>query len=499
MKLAATALLAAVTLVGAGCSGGGKSGGAGSTRALVLTLANPDDGDRDLREFADAVGALSHGSMRIELKPGWRAKEIDYDRGTIADVRAGKVELAKIGVRSFDTLGVPAFQPLMAPLLVDSLPLEQKVLASSPARAMLASVRRLGVAGIAFLPGELRRPFGLSRRLVSPEDYGGATIGIRPSLVSGWTFAALGAHARAYVPGELPRSFDGAELDLGTIQGNQYDGDGTALTANVSLWPRAFVVVANERTLRRLTRKQRGVLLEAGRAALAPAMERLRSAEQEAHSILCARRRMSFVDATPEQLAAMRAALKPVYARLAERGATRAAVAAIAKLKRGLEPSRAPGCAARAGERGARSPLDGVYAVDTSRADLVAAGAPPGDVIPENWGHWVYVLSGNRIAFTQEDDEACTWAYGRLAVKQGTMAWSIVDGGYTRSPNLAYNRPGEFFRFRWSLYRDTLTLTPVEGASSPANFRAKPWHRVSTTPSRSYFSKECPPPKEALP
>jgi TRAP-type C4-dicarboxylate transport system substrate-binding protein len=494
MKLLSTALLA-VAALGAGCGGGGKSGGRENARAVVLTLANHEEGDQDTREFIAAVKALSQGSMRIELKPGWRLKEVDYDRGTIADLRSGKVDLAKIGVRSLDELGDPAFQPLMAPLLVDSLPLERRVLTSRLARTMLASVHRLGVEGVTFLPGELRRPFASSRPFRSAGDYRGATIGIRPSLVASWTFAALGAHARSYVPAELPRSFDGAELDLTTIVGNRYDRKGSALTANVTLWPRAFVVVGNTHTLRRLTRKQRRILFEAGRAALAPAMARLRSTEQEAHSIICARRQMRLVVATPEQLASLQAAVRPVYRRL---GASRAALTAIAAMKRGLAAERVAGCSARPGEGEGRSTLDGVYEVDISRADLIAAKTPPGDVVPENWGHWVYVLSGNRIAFTQEDDEACTWAYGQLAVKRGTMAWSILDGGYTKAPNLAYNRAGESMRFRWSVYRDTLTLTPVEGEVSPPNFRARPWHRVSTKPSRSFFSKECPPPAKAI-
>jgi hypothetical protein len=63
---------------------------------------------------------------------------------------------------------------------------------------------------------------------------------------------------------------------------------------------------------------------------------------------------------------------------------------------------------------------------------------------------------------------------------------------------VAVNRPGEFFVFDFSAYRDTLTVSPVEGQISPLGFRDKPWRRVSDTPSRRYFSKRCPPPTAAL-
>jgi hypothetical protein len=36
------------------------------------------------------------------------------------------------------------------------------------------------------------------------------------------------------------------------------------------------------------------------------------------------------------------------------------------------------------------------------------------------------------------------------------------------------------------------------GATSPTPFLAKPWHLASRTPTRRYFSTECPPPAEAL-
>lgn len=437
--------------------------------------------------------------MRIESKGRWRSNEIDYDRGTLADVRAGKVDLAKIAVRSFDTLGYSGFQPLMAPLLVNGLALEQKVLASPLASRMLSGVRSLGVEGIAVLPGALRRPLGISRPLLSPTDYRGTTIGIRPSLVPSWTFAALGAKARAYLQGKLPASFDGAELDLSTIQQNRYDSAGSSVVANVGLWPRALVVVANKRTFERLTPRQHSILREAGREALGPALDRVRADERADTAILCRRKRTRLLDASPRQVEALRAALAGVYARLRRDPSVRAAIDEIERMKRGVAPERPRSCAAQTTAKAGASPLDGVYDVDTSGGDLIQAGAPPDEDVPENYGHWVYVLDRGRLAYSQEDSAACTWAYGNVTLDRRTLHWTILDGGYTRAPNLAYNKPGESFQFGWNLYRDTLTLTPVNGAASPANFRARPWHRVSTTPSRRYFSKDCPPPKKALP
>lgn len=142
--------------------------------------------------------------------------------------------------------------------------------------------------------------------------------------------------------------------------------------------------------------------------------------------------------------------------------------------------------------------LDGVYETDVDRSDLVRAGDAV-DAVPENLGHYVYVFDRGRFAFSQEDAQACTWGYGDLVVRGKSMIWRFIGGGGPKAPNDAYNKPGETFEFRWSLYRDSLTLSPVPGATSPAPTFVDPWHRVSNQPARSYLGSDCPPPKGALP
>ena len=136
--------------------------------------------------------------------------------------------------------------------------------------------------------------------------------------------------------------------------------------------------------------------------------------------------------------------------------------------------------------------IDGIWRMDTDRR---AAGD---EGMAENWGRWTFVFDRGRFAITQENPEACTWGYGTFAVDNDQMSWNFTDGGGI-APNDAENKPGEFFVFGFSAYRDTLTVTPVKGETSPVNFRAKPWRRLATTPSERSFSKRCPPPAAALP
>ena len=79
------------------------------------------------------------------------------------------------------------------PFLIDSLALERRAIDPPFAGRALAAVRKTGVVGIAVLPGRLRRPLGLTRPLLRPDDYRGARVAIRLGRVAEQTLHALGA------------------------------------------------------------------------------------------------------------------------------------------------------------------------------------------------------------------------------------------------------------------------------------------------------------------
>jgi hypothetical protein len=99
---------------------------------------------------------------------------------------------------------------------------------------------------------------------------------------------------------------------------------------------------------------------------------------------------------------------------------------------------------------------------------------------------------------TQHNDEACTWAYGRYAINGDVVSWTF-DGGGGLSPNDRATRPGEHYSLGWSLYRDVLTLSPLEGEPGPLS-PGQTWEfqRTSATPDVSALNQQCPPPAEAF-
>jgi TRAP-type C4-dicarboxylate transport system substrate-binding protein len=490
----------ATVLAGCGSSGFDKAGDSQPRHPVVLTLANFNGSAGELDGFATNVLRLSRGMMRIDIQDRWRSGQVKYENGLIRDVRAGKADLGVVGSRAWDSVGVNSFRALNAPLLIDSYALQDRVLRSPMIGQMLQGLRPLGLFGFGVLPGPFRKPLGITRPLLKPADYAGLRIGVQQSLVADATMRALGARPVWFPVGGRITGFGAIEQQISSINGNQnqYDRVGKYLTANVNLWPRPLVLFANGNAWAALSPAQRRILRQAVSYDQAAETKFVRGDERIDTTALCLRGLLRFITASPADLAALRRAVRPVYAELERDPQTRGYIRQIEAMRKGLSPEPAPDCAPTARLVGTAAPLDGVWQFTTTPADLQAVGTPQGDIVPESYGTFTIVIDRGRFAITQEDQQACTWGYGTFTVKGNKFEQLYTNGGGI-APDGAVNKPGEFFTFRWSLYRGVLMLYPVKGAVSPQPSMAKPWRRISTTASARFLSKRCLPPAGALP
>ena len=331
---AAVLAIAATALTACGGSDGDKAGGADKANPRVLTMAVPSGGKEQVTVFADEVRRLSEGTLEIRFKERWRLGEPLYEAGTLEDVKAGKVDMAWVGARAFDTVGVKSFQALLAPLLVDSYALEAKVFEEGIPNEMLEAVEELDLVGIGVLPGPMRKVLGVSRPFVEPADFAGQVVGIQDSAVAKQTLDAVGSTPKS-VPAEAPLDgLDAYEQQLASIAGNSYDANAKYVTSNLNLWPRPLVIVMGNKAYDSLTEEQQSVLRDAAEAAIPKALEASRAEDEEAVATLC-RRGMSFATASASDLAELRAAFEPVYAQLTSDPETRSYVDAIAEHQAG--------------------------------------------------------------------------------------------------------------------------------------------------------------------
>lgn len=480
MKLVAV-VFCSLTLAACGGSASDKAGGKNPTKVTVLTFANGRGEGDGLRPFAAEVARLSGGTLRIEFKDQWRHGDPNFEAGVIRDVQAGKADLGWAGSRAFDDVGVRSFDALHAPLLIDSYPLEGRVLESATADRMLDDLKPLDVVGLGILPGPLRKAIGVSP-LLRPEDYRGVTVAIQRSQVAEQTLLALGARPNAVSAGAPVDRYDAVEQDVAGIAGNEYDRHARQFTANVNLWARPSVVFMNPMALERLDARQRRALRGAAHAALDATLAGERTSDAEGAANLC-RRGVTFLTATDADLAALRRAVQPVYDHLERDAQTKAAIAQIRALRaEGPTPPDAPACTAStprpAAGAAARTPIDGVYVMTSTPKEM--AGTPV-ELFSENYGKWRFVLNRGQMRYTQASEGASRWATAVYSVDGPLFTFKITDYG-GEAPNGAAEKTGEEYTFSWSLDRDLLTLKPVKGKISPENFSVNAWRRVGDAP-----------------
>jgi TRAP-type C4-dicarboxylate transport system substrate-binding protein len=499
------AIAASFLLTTAACSSGNKAGGAVQNHVEVLRLVSVNrDTDPQLQLFADGIARESHGSLRMDIVPGYRVHDPQAEKDIIADVRAGKADFAWVGARAWETVGINSFRALVAPFLIGSYPLQERVLTSPLAGQMLAGLRSHALVGLAVLPGPMRRVAG-RRPLLRPADFAGITFATTPTATARATVRALGARPvllRNSIPwNALPPGLGGLESQLHSIAGNQYVRAEPYLTPNLALWPRPLVVFANAKVYDSLSRRQRRVLQLAARDALAASTRAAKVDDTAAATQLCrgfgTGSRLKVISASRADLLALRRAVATVYRVLEQDPQTRSFIARIESFKQELKvpTNAAPHCQRARSLRQARRPIDGVYTQRvTQQQEAKNDHVPLSQGTPENWGHFVLVIDHGHFAFTQENALSCTWQYGTLAVKRKQMDWTFTDGGGD-APTNSENKPGEFFAWRWNLYRETLTLHAI----TPTDLSPQTWHRTSATPSPEALSRRCPPPKKAFP
>jgi hypothetical protein len=171
--------------------------------------------------------------------------------------------------------------------------------------------------------------------------------------------------------------------------------------------------------------------------------------------------------------------VQPVYDRLDRDAQTKAAIQQIETMRSETASAPdAPVCSNSGSRQSAArkaTAIDGVYTLRTTPADLHAAGAAEDEIVPENYGRTTMILDRGRLTQQQSVGDSAAGTY-TVAGNTLTLTFTRSAGGEGRT------RPGEVWDFRWSLYRDQLTLKPVAGKISPTPLLAKPWRRTGNAP-----------------
>jgi TRAP-type C4-dicarboxylate transport system substrate-binding protein len=450
------AAVAGLVTATAACSSSGVPNRAGGTvgakASVALTLANGNEArPAQLTDWINQVHDLSHGSIRIEVNDSWRAGQPGYEAGTVQDVKHGTVDMAWVGARVMDRVGVTSFQALLAPMLVDSYALETSVFQAGIPAHMLTGVSAAGVVGVGVLPGPMRKVTGIAKPFLTPADFAGTRIADQDSALTQTTLHALGATAVPIPAGANPHGVDGLEQQLQSIDGVQYDPIPKYTTANLNLWPRPLVVIMGNAAWAKLSATQRDTLRKAATATVQPAIDASRQEDQQAVPELC-KRGTRLPAALPHQLAELRDAVRPVYATLRRDASTNKWLDQIQALKQHLDVAPETVSCAGIGAPQPATPIDGTYSRRSGLADFLAAchKPPPGPGAPAHGTLEVVFHHGDVIQYEQPDGgtKDIGWR-GTYQVFRDTLELTEAGTGATMT-------------LTWSLHGSTLTLSNLQ-------------------------------------
>ncbi|WP_432889826.1 TRAP transporter substrate-binding protein [Kribbella sp. CA-245084] len=450
-----------------------RAGGNADKETHVLTFAQPGgEVPVPLQKWADAVARRSDGSLRIEFKNQWRDGEAEYETGTVRDLQQHKADLAWVGARVFDKLGVTSFQALLAPMLVDSYDLEAKVFEAGIPGQMLQGVDAIDLVGIGVLPGPLRRVLGVRKPLVTPEAYAGTTVAIQDSALTVSTLKAWGADSKAVPGGAELDGVDGYEQQLGSIQGNHYARTARYVTANVNLWPRPLVLLIAKDTDKTLDDSQRQALRAAVGEVLSPTLDALRVEDKTATSSLC-QAGMTFTVASTQNLRDLRRTVQPVYDQLGTNDKTKAWLSAIEKLK--ATGATGPDTATCSGTDGPEAPqtvLDGTY--QQKLVDGVVAAACTGQSPPRS--------PGDEATLELVLKDGTVTQYERRAGMAREIGWAGTFRIFRDQLQLIEDSTnGNRLTVTWTYDGTRLTLSHMTGGEcgDVAVWTTHPWIRVA--------------------
>jgi TRAP-type C4-dicarboxylate transport system substrate-binding protein len=460
--LIAAALTAALAVGACGGAHAQRSGGHPAATVKVLTLANGNPLTDELQVFIDQVEKLSQGRLRIKPQNHWRKGELHYEHALVDDVKAGKADLGWVGSRVLASLGVASFEPLHAPFVIDSYELESRLLEGDADEHMLADLERIGLAGVAVLPGPLQY-LQLDRKVDGPAGIAGLRIGYTESSLHKAALTALGAR-----PALIPTGGSIAELNGGVghailILGNEYVRTARYTVADTPLWPRPFVVFANDDTWTSLPPADRKLLVQAAEQARGGMRSALLEREQLGVAGLCGTN-ARLIDLGPEGQARMRQAVKPLLAKLRNDPATRDTMAAIAELRRGGSPHGLR-CPATAGTA-TPAVLTGTYETTIRKAEQGS------DALDEDWEKSGADALRFRLGF----------ANGRAIIMVDYPSGPIFGSNerYSTFKDLIKLQPAtsRAFTARWQLDGNRLRITDVDGAPDEMFVWGRTWIRT---------------------
>lgn len=450
-----------VALVASACAGPPGRSGRNADPVLLRTMYGNGPGGIG----ADVLEEMVRGSAGSSVVLGAPARlpsateSEDEEGGTLGVLRTGKTDLSVIRADRLAGAGVVSLTPLQLPLLIEAPEHAARVVSDPVAAALMADLDRIGLVGLALVPGGARHPFTHgAEAFETPTDYRGEVVNTRVGPGVDAIATALGATTDHSVGAVRTRKVETREV-AGIETSFQQPGAVTlpaVAVSNLTLYTKFDVVVMRRSAHAALSAEQQRRLEAVVRDGIRAGVAR-RDTEARGLERWCSSPSAASVQLTPAELEAFGAALAPVVTAARRHAEVARLVDRIVAL-RGTEPppvgatcdnlhlaatdmySLAP--------EGPQTMLDGTWRVDVDIAVLRAAGVSDADAV-SNAGVWTFVVDRGQVAVDQPHGADCTAMFVtatdrvtlRFGVDGNTECWGLMAG--------TFSRRGDVVSFTW--------------------------------------------------
>jgi C4-dicarboxylate-binding protein DctP len=309
----AAASIAALALVGP----------AAAQQPIIIKFSHVVASDTPKGKAADKFRELAEkytgGKVKVEVYPN---STLYKDKEELEALQLGAVQMLAPSNSKFGPIGVREFEVFDLPYILPDLATLRKVTDGPLGARLLKLLDPKGMTGLAYWDNGFKQ-MTANRKLISPADYKGVKFRIQSSKVLEAQFRALGSIPQVMAFGEVYQA-----LQTGVVDGqeNTWSNIYTQKMHEVQKYATAtnhgyigYVVVVNKKFWDGLPVDIRGQLDKAMKEATAFGNGQSAKENEDALAEIKKSGKTEIVTLTPEQDAAMRKAVEPVYKDVASR------------------------------------------------------------------------------------------------------------------------------------------------------------------------------------
>src|SRR3954470_13479425 len=270
-------------------------------------------------KFQELAEKYTNGKVKVEVYPN---SQLYKDTEELQALQLGSVQMLAPSLAKFGRLGVKEFEVFDLPYILPDKAALNKVTQGALGKKLLGLLQSKGITGLAYWDNGFK-DMSAKQKLLLPAAFRGLKMRIQSSKVLEAQMRALGAIPQVMAFSEVYQA-----LATGVVDGsentpsNMYTQKHHEVQKFITLSDHGYIgyaVIANKKFWDGLPAEIRGQLEKAMAEATAYANEISQKENDEAMAEMRKSGRITFIELTPDQKAAWRKALDPVYADMASR------------------------------------------------------------------------------------------------------------------------------------------------------------------------------------